>query len=84
MTKEMWENAKSAKSVEELMALARQNDIELTAERAKEVFDQVRAGELSDDDLESVAGGVADNEGITIVTPDSITVIDGKKKIVLK
>ena len=62
MTKEMWEKAKAAKSVEELLALAKEHNIELTAEQAKDVFDKLRTGELPDDDLESVAGGEAEEE----------------------
>ena len=62
MTKEMWEKAKAAKSVEELLALAKEHNIELSAEEARSVFDKLRTGELPDDDLESVAGGEAEEE----------------------
>ena len=62
MTKEMWEKAKAAKSAEELLALAKENNIGLTAEEAKDVFNKLRTGELPDDDLESVAGGEAEEE----------------------
>ena len=62
MTKEMWEKAKAAKSAEELLALAKENNIELTAEQAKDAFDRLRTGELPDDDLESVSGGEAEEE----------------------
>ena len=56
--KELILKAKEAKSVEELLALARENNIELTEEQAKECYDRLNSiGELSDDELEKVAGG---------------------------
>ena len=49
---------KEAKSSDEILALAKENGIELDEEKAKELFNQLNAsGELSDDDLEKVAGG---------------------------
>ena len=59
MNEEMIAKAKEAKSVEELIALAKENGIELTEEDAKMYFEQLSAkkGELSDDELEDVAGG---------------------------
>ena len=61
--KELIAKAKEAKSAEELLSLARENNIELTREQAKEYYDRLHAtGELTDDDLEKVAGGVADEE----------------------
>ncbi len=51
--------AKKTKTVEELMALAKENGIEITAEKAKMYFEQLhpKTGELSDDELDNVAGG---------------------------
>ena len=51
--------AKAAKSPEELLALAKENNVELTEESAKAYFDQLhpQTGELSDDELDNVAGG---------------------------
>ena len=59
MNQELVNKAKKAKSVEELLALAKENGIELTNEQAKEYFAQLNPtkGELSDDELEDVAGG---------------------------
>ena len=59
LTPEMIEKAKAAKSVDELLALAKENEIELTEEEAKAYFEQLnpKSGELSDEDLDSVAGG---------------------------
>ncbi len=53
------EKAKNAKSAEELVTLAKENGIELTAEEAKTYFAKLnaKAGELADDELGDVAGG---------------------------
>ena len=49
---------KEAKSADELLALAKENGVEIAPEKAKELFQQMNAnGELTDDQLESVAGG---------------------------
>lgn len=59
MNEELVKKAKEAKTVEELLALAKENSIELTEEQAKACFDQLHStsGELSDDELDDVAGG---------------------------
>ena len=59
MNEEMIAKAKEAKSVEELIALAKENGIELTEEDAKMYFEHLNAkkGELSDDELDNVSGG---------------------------
>ena len=59
MNQELVNKARKAESVEELLALAKENGIELTDEQAKEYFAQLNPtkGELSDDELEDVAGG---------------------------
>ena len=58
-TPELIEKAKEAKNPEELMALAKENGIEMTEESAKAYFEQLhpKTGELSDDELDNVAGG---------------------------
>ena len=50
-TPELIEKAKSAKTPEELMALAKENGVELTEESAKAYFEQLnpKTGELADD-----------------------------------
>ena len=49
---------KGAKSADEILALAKESGIELDEEKAKELFAELNAsGELSDDDLDKVAGG---------------------------
>ena len=59
MNEEMIAKAREAKSVEELLALAKENEIELTTEQAKAFFAQLNPpkGELSDDELDDVSGG---------------------------
>ena len=56
---EMIEKAKEAKSAEELLELAKENNVEMTADEAKTYFAQMgpKSGELNDDDLDAVAGG---------------------------
>ena len=52
--------AKQAKSVEELLILAKDSGFEMTAEQAQEYYTQFnpKSGELADDELDNVAGGV--------------------------
>ena len=59
MNKELLAKAKEMKTPEELMSLAKENGIELTEESAKAYFDRLhpQTGELSDDELDNVAGG---------------------------
>ena len=59
LNEKMLEKAKNAKSVEELIALAKENGLDLTAEEAKTYFAKLNAkeGELSDDELDDVSGG---------------------------
>ena len=58
LTPELIKKAKAAKSAEELLALAKANNVELTEEEAKTYFAQLNAnGTVSDDELDAVAGG---------------------------
>ena len=60
-TKEMIEKAKTAKTAEELLTLAKAENIELTAEQAAKAFDELnKSGELSDEELENAAGSGSD------------------------
>ena len=56
---ELIAKAKTAKTVEELLALAKENNVPMTEEEGKDLFAQLnpKAGELSDDELDNVAGG---------------------------
>lgn len=58
LNNEMLEKAKTAKSAEELLELAKANGVNLTEEEAKTYFNQLnKSGELADDELDNVAGG---------------------------
>ena len=59
LTPELLEKAKAAKSAEELIALAKENGAEITAEEAHAYFAKLnsQSDELSDDELDQVAGG---------------------------
>ena len=64
-TPELIAKAKAAKSTEELLALAKENNVEMTEEQAKIYFEQLNAnGTVSDDELDVVAGGCGDDEYI--------------------
>lgn len=57
-THELIEKAKQAKTAEELTSLAKENGAQLTAEEANTYFAQLhQSGEISDDELDNVAGG---------------------------
>ncbi len=67
--KELLEKAKQANSPEELLALAKENDYDLDEEGAKAYFEQLhKTGELSDDELDNVAGGGCYNGDRLVVT----------------
>ncbi len=70
MTNEMIQKAKECKSAEELLALAKENGVEMTAEEAEAYLAELGTeGEMSDDELENAAGGGCHNkEGRLVVT----------------
>lgn len=58
LSKELLEKAQTAKSPEELLQMAKAENIELSAEEAEEAFAKLnKSGELSDEELDNVAGG---------------------------
>lgn len=59
MNQELITKAKAAKSVEELIALAKDNGMDFTDGQATEYFAKLNPpkGELSDDELDDVSGG---------------------------
>ena len=59
MYKELLAKVKEAKTAEELLALAKENNVELTEESAKAYFAKLNAksGEIADEELENVSGG---------------------------
>ena len=76
---ELLEKAKQTKSAEELLALAKENKIEMTDEQAKAYYAQLHpaSGEIADDELENVAGGGCAAKGIA--TPHENLVNVGTK-----
>ena len=61
ISKELLEKAKTAKSAEELLAMAKAENIEMTAEEANKVYAELhKTGELSDEELDNVSGGCGD------------------------
>ena len=59
LNKELVAKAKEAKTPEELMALAKENGIDMTEESAASLFEQLnsKTSELSDSELDNVSGG---------------------------
>ena len=58
LTKELLAKAKEAQTAEELLALAKENGMELTKEQSEEYFTKLHhTGELADEELDNVAGG---------------------------
>ncbi len=58
ISKELLEKAKTAKSAEELLEMAKAEHIELTAEQATKALAKMnKNSELSDEELDNVAGG---------------------------
>ena len=62
-SKELIEKAKTAKSAEELLEMAKEENIELSAEEAAKYFAELnKTGELADEELSNVAGGCSPSE----------------------
>ena len=70
LNKELLVKAKEAKTPEELLTLAKENGMEMTAEEAQKIFAQLhpQTGELSDDELDNVSGGGCHNGGRLVVS----------------
>ena len=63
ISKELLEKAETAKTAEELLEMAKAENIELNAEEAAQAFAKMnKNGELSDEELDNVAGGCGDPE----------------------
>lgn len=76
----MIEKAKAAKSAEELLALAKENNVEMTADEAATFFAQLnpKSGELNDDDLDNVAGGFGCEDSIANDSGKLVCVTSGE------
>ena len=58
LSKELLEKEKRAKSAEELIEMAKAENIELSAEQAAKALAELnKSGELSDEELDNVSGG---------------------------
>lgn len=70
LSEELIAKAKGTKTPEELAALAKESSIDLTEEEAKAYFEQLhpKTGELSDDELDNVAGGGCHTKGGYLLT----------------
>ncbi len=69
MNQELIEKAKIAKSPEEIMKIAEENDIYMVKEEAESIYKQLHtSGEMSDEELAGAAGGCKGAGGRTIVT----------------
>lgn len=73
VSKEVPEKSKQTNNTEELLALAKENNIELTAEQAKHILAQLnpKTIEFSDEELSNVAGGADFAGGLDDRTPIS-------------
>ena len=70
--KDLMEKAQTAKTPEELLALAKEMEVEMSSQEAEETFALLnKKGELSDEELDNVAGGGCD----TSVGGKSYTVV---------
>ena len=58
MENDIFEKLKEAKSAEELVEIAKANGAEIAAENAQKLFSQISGGELSDEELEEISGGI--------------------------
>ena len=67
---ELMQQAKTAADADALLALAKANGVELTPAQAKKYYDQLnpKMGELEDDDLDAVAGGLGGCNGSKMPT----------------
>lgn len=80
MDKAMMAKAQEAKNVEELMELAKANHMELTEEKAQDLFNRIHtAGELSDEELDNVAGGGCGGPSPKYKVGDIVAIDVGKK-----
>ena len=70
ITQKMMAKAESCKTTDELLALAKENGIEISAEQAKTYLAEYTGRHLNDEKLDAVAGGQSSSSGF-----------DGEKKI---
>ena len=61
LSHEIVEKIKSANSADEVLAIAKECNVEISAEEADKYFHQLHSGELDDDLLDNVSGGCDDS-----------------------
>lgn len=67
---ELMKKVEAAASPEEILAIAKDNNIKLTQEQANAYFEKMhKTGELSDDELDNVAGGGCGNQTQEVTDP---------------
>lgn len=65
LSNELLEKAKTARTAEELLEIAKAENVELTEDEAAKAFSKLnKTGELSDDELDNVAGGCGGEEEV--------------------
>ena len=57
ISSELMDKAAKCRTAEELLALAKENGIELTAEQAEAYLSAYQKGEITDEEMAAVAGG---------------------------
>lgn len=66
VTPELIAKAKEAKNTEELLMLAKENNVDMTEEEAETCFAQLNAnGAVTDEELDVIAGGGCNDEEVT-------------------
>lgn len=72
LSPELLAKAKEAKSADEIIALAKENNIEITGDDAEKYYANLHTeGELADNELDNVAGGCGDEEPSSLDIDDS-------------
>lgn len=62
MEKDLLKKAQNVKSKEEFLTLLKENGLDISGEKADELYAQIKShGEIGDDDLGKVSGGVSFN-----------------------
>ena len=83
-TNEMLQKAKNAESSDALLAMAKENGMELTQEEAKSCLDQMkRHSALSDDELEGVTGGGGNDKPLILGCEDFLCKKDGRSQVLV-
>ena len=77
ISQELMDKAAKCETAEELLALAKENGIELTAEQAEAFLSAYQKGEITDEKMGAVAGGRDDVHGCRHYRPNCNCVVQG-------